>query len=107
MLDNMPERLSLPNQSPVRVKRPINEQTATDQVYVWNRSPVAAVKAVITVIAHGEIPVARNDIFLVRPRQIIMTGRIPAIRRSRRRDPLKPVSFPCFAVAQPKRRILA
>src|SRR5205807_6866665 len=98
MLDNMPERLSLPNQSPVRVKRPINEQTATDQVHVWNRSPVAAVKAVITVIAHGEIPVARNDIFLVRPRQIIMTGRIPAIGWYRRSQQLKTLSFRFFAV---------
>src|SRR5437899_12634997 len=97
MLDNMPERLSLPNQSPVRVKRPINERTATDQVHVWNRSPVAAVKAFITVIAHGEIPVARNDIFLVRPRQLIMTGRIPAIRRSGRQHPLKPASARVFA----------
>src|SRR5437899_8980678 len=99
MLDNMPERLSLPNQSPVRVKRPINEQTATDQVHVWNRSPVAAVKAVITVIAHGEIPVARNDIFLVRPRQIIMTGRIPAIRRASSHPPPTPRSHRSYVFA--------
>ena len=66
----------------MRVKRPVNKQTPADQVFHRDRSPIAAVIAVVTVIAHGEIAVAGHAERLIGLRQKIMAGRITAIRRS-------------------------
>ena len=41
------------NESPMREKWPINKQPATDQIFEGNRSPIAAVVTVITIITHA------------------------------------------------------
>src|SRR4029077_4406485 len=82
----------------MREKRPVNKQPATDQILDGNRSPIAAVEAVITVIAHGEITVARHRVRLIRVRQIFVAGRITAVRRSRRHHPLEAGALGFFSV---------
>ena len=89
----------------MREKRPVNKQPATDQILDGNRSPVAAVEAVITVITHGEITVARHRVRLIRFRQILVAGRITAVRRSRRHHPFEAVALGLFAVDVKKWRI--
>src|SRR4029077_13208560 len=89
----------------MREKRPVNKQPATDQILDGNRSPIAAVEAVITVIAHGEITVARHRVRLIRVRQIFVAGRITAVRRSRRHHPLEAVALGFFSVDVKKWRI--
>src|SRR5436190_17017069 len=74
--------ICLANQPPVRIKRPVNEQTAPDDVYVRNRAPVTAVVAIVTVIAQGKIAVPRHRIRLIRLRQIVMAKGITPVRRS-------------------------
>src|SRR5260370_30713025 len=76
--------IGLTNESPMRQKRPVNKQPATDQILDGNRSPVAAVVAVITVITHGEIAVARHPVRLIRFRQILVAGRLTPLPRPRR-----------------------
>src|SRR5260370_25015757 len=52
--------IGLTNESPMRQKRPVNKQPATDQILDGNRAPVAAVVAVITVITPAEIARPRH-----------------------------------------------
>src|SRR6476660_5492094 len=89
----------------MREKRPVNKQPSADQVLHRNRSPIAAVVAVITIIAHGEITVARHRVRLIRFRQILVAGRITAVRRSRRHHPFEAVALGLFAVDVKKWRI--
>src|SRR5438045_6430274 len=89
----------------MRVKRPINKQPATDQILDRNGSPVAAVEAVITVITHGEITIARHLVRLIRIRQILVAKRITTVRRSRRHHPFEAVALGFFAVDVKKWRI--
>src|SRR2546423_11949906 len=89
----------------MRVKRPINKQPATDQILDGNWSPVAAVEAIITVITHGEITIARHLVGLIRFRQILVTKRITMVRRSSRHHPFEAVALGLFAVDVKKWRI--
>src|SRR5204863_5281663 len=89
----------------MRVKWPINKQPATDQILDGNWSPVAAVEAIITVITHGEITIARQHVRLLRIRQILVTKRITTVRRSSRHHPFEAVALGLFAVDVKKWRI--
>src|SRR5438046_8321951 len=95
----------LTNKSPMRVKRPINKQPAADQILDGNWSPVATVVAVIAVITHSEITVARHLVRLIRFRQILVAKRITTVRRSRRHHPFEAVALGLFAVDVKKWRI--
>src|SRR6266576_6104289 len=48
------------NESPVRNERPVNKQSASDQISFRHRPPPAAVKTVVAVVAHREITVLRH-----------------------------------------------
>ena len=89
----------------MREKRPVNKQTSADKILHRDRSPIAAVVAVITVIPHSEITIARHGVRLIRFRQILMAGRITAVRRSRRHYPFEAVALRFFAVDIKKWRI--
>src|SRR5215472_4848801 len=38
-----------------RLKRPIDEHRAANDVFSWDEAPIATVKALITIVAHGEV----------------------------------------------------
>src|SRR5205085_4969213 len=46
---------------PKAVQRPIDNERAPDDVFLRHKTPVAAVRAVIAVVAHHEIVAGRND----------------------------------------------
>src|SRR5439155_19168653 len=50
----------LTNQSPMRNERPVNKQSASDQIPFRHRPPPAAVKTVVAVVAHRKIAVTGN-----------------------------------------------
>src|SRR5437868_5380508 len=54
----------LPVISRSRVHRPINQKRAAHDGIAVNKTPVAAVKAVVTVVAHCKISSGRNDKFV-------------------------------------------
>src|SRR5262245_7311671 len=89
----------------MRVKRPVNKQPSADQVLHRDWSPIAAVKAVITVVTQGKIAVARYRVGLIRFRQILVAGCITAVRRQHRHHPLKAVALGLFSVDVKKWRI--
>src|SRR5262249_4055249 len=97
--------IGLTDVSPMGVKWPVNKQASAYQIFVGNRSPVAAVVAVITVVTQGEIAVPRHGEGLIRFREIFMAERISAIRWPRRHHPLKPVALCFLAVDVKKWRI--
>src|SRR2546430_3040093 len=76
-------KLILANQTPVWVKRPVDQQAAPDQVLLGNRSPVTAVEAVIAVVAQGKIAILRHRVRSIRRRQIFFARSITAVRRFR------------------------
>src|SRR5579859_646621 len=59
--DAVPNRLGLVTGLLGNVKRPEDKQGPADDVLFGNKTPVAAVEAVIAVVAHGEVMVWRND----------------------------------------------
>src|SRR5438093_868005 len=80
----MRQKLCLTNQPPVPTKRPINEQSAPDEVCFRHRSPIAAVIAVVAVITHGKIAVLRHGECTTWLREIFMARSVSSIRRFRR-----------------------
>src|SRR5262245_8896087 len=93
---------SLTNESPMREKRPVNKQPATDQILNRDWPPIPAIEAIITIITHGEVTVARHRERLIRFRQILVTWPITAVRRSRRHHPFEAVALSLFAVDEKK-----
>src|SRR5215469_9882088 len=89
----------------MREKRPVNEQPATDQILNRDWPPIPAIEAIITIITHGEVTVARHRERLIRFRQILVTWRITTVRRSRRHHPFEAVALSLFAVDEKKWRI--
>src|SRR6266404_754207 len=69
------------DQSPMPGERPVNEESAPDEVRLRHRTPITAVEAIVTVVAHREIAVRRHRVSLRRIGQISVPGRIAAIRR--------------------------
>src|SRR5579864_4210015 len=48
-----------------RVKRPIDEERPADEIFFGHKAPVAAVKAVLAVVAHGKImPLGNHQVSL-------------------------------------------
>src|SRR5437763_519156 len=86
LLHYSPRRLT--NKAPVRAERPVDKETAADQVLLRHRPPVAAVITVVAVVAHRKIAVWRNDKGAVRSRQEGLPGRVTPVRRLRRHHPL-------------------
>src|SRR5580700_3910613 len=83
----------LPDQTPVRMERPVYQQPATNEIFLWHRSPKTAVVTVVTVVAHGEVAVLRNGECLVRLGQIIAAFCITIIAKLRRHYASKAVSL--------------
>src|SRR6185437_10581832 len=71
----------LANHAPVRVERPINQQTTPDEVFFGHRSPVAAIVAVVTVITQSKVATLRHGKRTVWLREIFVAQGIAAIRR--------------------------
>src|SRR5215208_2589788 len=88
--------IGLTDKSPMREKWPVNKQPAADQILHGDWSPIPAVEAVITVIAHGEITLARHRVRLIRFREILVAGRITAVRRSSGHHPFEAVALSLF-----------
>src|SRR2546421_635825 len=86
LLHYSPRRLT--NKAPVRAERPVDKETAADQVLLRHRPPVAAVITVVAVVAHRKIAVGRNDKGAVRRGQEGLPGRVTPVRRLRRHHPL-------------------
>src|ERR1700719_2870239 len=81
------------NESPVRNERPVNKQSATNEIFLRDRSPVAAVVAVVTVVAHCEIAVLRNLKRSCRIGKILLAGPVTAVSVFRAHHPLETVAF--------------
>src|SRR6267142_203262 len=80
------------------VKRPIDKQPATDQVFLGNRPPPAAVVAVVTVIAHREEMLRWHCVALARIGEIITPRRVTTITIFRRHDAAEPIAACKFVV---------
>ena len=50
---------ALPNQAPMPIKRPVNHEPASDDIFLRHRSPVATVVTRVTIVAQREITVRR------------------------------------------------
>src|SRR5690349_19119769 len=53
----------------MRDKRPVNKESASNQVFLRHRPPIAAVIAIVAVVAHREITVSWHDISHLRSRK--------------------------------------
>src|SRR5262245_64339124 len=94
----MRQKLYLANQPPVPTKRPINKQSAPDEVCFRHRSPIAAVIAVIAVITQGKIAVLRHREQAIWLREIFMARSVSFVRRFRRHHPSDTVALRCLAI---------
>jgi hypothetical protein len=65
----------------MRIKWPINKQTAPDEIFLWDWSPVTAIEAVVAVIAQGKIAVPGHRVRSIGLRQMQLAQRVPAIWR--------------------------
>src|SRR5438445_7982790 len=95
----------LTNQAPMLIERPVNKQSAPDQVLLGHRPPPPAVIAVVAVIAHREISVRWNCECLPWIRQIITPGRVTAVRKFRGHDSAKSSTLGKLPVDVEERRI--
>lgn len=94
----MRENTCLTNQSPMSIKRPVNKQSASDEIFFGNWSPVTAVVTVVAVIAQCKITMFWHDERPIWLRQIIATQGIAAIRWLRRHHSREAKAFCDFAV---------
>src|SRR5262245_7138415 len=60
---------ALTNQSPMRDKGPVNQESAPDEIFLRHRSPITAVIAIVAVIAHCEITMWWHDVGHLRRRK--------------------------------------
>src|SRR6266513_6119771 len=95
---------ALADQSPVLVERPVDPQPTPNQILLWHRSPIAAVVAEVTVVAHGKVTVRGDSETLIRPAQILAAQSIATIGRFRLHHSLKPESLRRLAIHIKQRR---
>src|SRR5260370_17242057 len=74
----------LTNQTKMWNKRPVNQQPASNQILLRHWSPVTAVIAVVTVVAHRKVAVCWHGKGAVRLGQIIATQAVTTISIRRR-----------------------
>src|SRR5437764_8780809 len=84
------------NESPVRNERPVNKQSASDQISLRHRPPPAAVKTVVAVVAHREIAVPRHGKRFCPVGQDQMPGTVAPIPIARLHHSLKTETFRDF-----------
>src|SRR2546423_11538887 len=86
------------NESPVRNERPVNKQSAPDQISLRHRPPPAAVKTVVAVVAHRKIAVLRHGKRFHRIGHDQMTGTVAPVSVFRLHHSLKAKTFRDFSI---------
>src|SRR5437870_1826495 len=94
----MRQKFRLTNQPPVLIKRPINKQSAPNEICIRHGSPIAAVIAVVAVIAQGKIAVLRHRERTIWLRQIFTAQGVSSIRRCRRHYPSETIALGLLAI---------
>src|SRR3954469_3600689 len=75
------KRTPLTNQPEMGIERPVNKETAPDQILLRHRAPVAAVIAVVAVVNESEVAVHRHREGPLRRAHVFATDPITAIRK--------------------------
>src|ERR1043166_6496802 len=99
---NTPLSARLTNESPVRTERPVNKQTASDEVLLRHRPPVAAVVTVVTVVAEREVAVRRHRKGAAGLAQIVPAQRITVIGTFASHHPLETVPLRFVSIDEQK-----
>src|SRR2546423_2166089 len=93
------------NESPMRNERPVNKQSAPDQIGFGNRPPPATIETVVAVIAHRKIRMRRHFISFGRVRQHQVPRAVTAIAVFRAHHSLETVALRDFSVRVELRRL--
>src|SRR5436309_1665680 len=101
----MRQKFRLTNQPPVLIKRPINKQSAPNEICIRHSSPIAAVIAVVAVIAQGKIAVLRHRERTIWLRQIFTAQSVSSIRRFGRHYPSETIALGLLAILIEKWRV--
>ena len=87
------------------IERPVNQQAASDQIFLRHRPPITAVVTVVAVVAHGEVVPLRDGVGLFRVRQVIPAEGITAVAVLRCHHACEAETFRELAVDVEKRRL--
>src|SRR5581483_8474807 len=98
------DRSSLSDEAPVRDEGPVNKQSPADQIFFRHRSPPAAVKTIIAVVAHREIAACRHLVCFGRIGQY-GTRLVSAIPVFGAHDAFKAITFDNLSVHVELRRL--
>src|ERR1700693_246136 len=93
------------NESPVRNERPVNKQSATNEIFLRHRTPVAAVETVVAVVAHRIIAVLWNLKCFRRIREVLLAWTVAAVSALGIHHPVKTISLRRLTVHIKKRRL--
>src|SRR2546423_1998642 len=93
------------NESPMRNERPVNKQSAPDQIAFRDRPPPATVVTVVAVVAHRKIRMRRHFIDFGRVRHYQMPRAVTAIAIFRTHHSCETVTFGEFPVRVELRRL--
>ena len=79
-------------------KWPVNEQSSPDDIFLRHRAPVAAIVTIITVVAHGEVTVGRDDERAFRGAEQGLTLGITFVEFNRGHHPPNPIALGQLAI---------